>query len=270
MSFNFEKAITDAKKDLNNNKLALVLLGSSGNGKSYAQGTFGCKTLYLYASGESHGPKSAASVGGANIVPVCIDRDGEKALTADESYQRLLDILNNVDKKHGFGAISIDGASEIETIIRNTTQFKQKAKTTFDEGPVTLSLFRPILMQLKTLQRDQGVHFCMTCGLNVRDVGDTGEIIESTPALHGFQVATGLIQQFDDVMVIGRMQKSEKVGYRLQLLAGVTKTTKDFKTQEVRKTVNFSPRLTGVDITALPGTMEADLSKLITMKAGGK
>ena len=271
MTFNFDKAISDSKKDLVNNKLALILLGASGNGKSYAQGTFGCPTLYLYTSGESHGPKAANTPGGNNILPICIDRDGDTQLKPDDAYKRLLDILGAADKIKalGVGAVTVDGATEIEGLIRETTAFKARAKTTFDEGPATLALFRPVINALKQLQRDIGVHYCMTCILNVKDFGDDGSVLESTPSLHGYQVATGLVQQFDDVMVVGRLQRGEKVGYRLQLLAGVTKTTKDFKTHEVRKTFNFSPRLTGVDITALGATLDADLGKLAALKAGG-
>ncbi len=95
--FDFTKAMKDAQQDLDNKSLFLFLLGSSGNGKSYAQGTFGVKTLYLYTQGESHGPKSASVLGKDNIVPVCIDRDGDKDLTPDEALNRLNSILDNLE-----------------------------------------------------------------------------------------------------------------------------------------------------------------------------
>ena len=270
--FDFSKAIQEAKQDLINDKLFLILLGSSGNGKSFAQGTFGVKTLYLYAQGESHGPKSAATLGGANIVPVCIDREGAKELSPDEAIARLITILDDVEgiEKAGFKAISIDGASEIEALIRSTAKFKLTAKTSFEEGPATLAVFRQILNRLKKLQREAKVHVCLTCTLSVKEYGEDGAILESSPSLHGFQVATGLIQQFDDVMVIGRMQRKDKVGYRLQLAAGVNKTTKDFTTKEVNKTYNFSPRLTGVDILELGATLDSDLAALIELKKKGR
>jgi hypothetical protein len=268
--FNFDKALQDAQKDLTNRNLFLILLGSSGNGKSYAQGTFGVKTLYLYTQGESHGPRSAASMGSTNIVPVCIDRDGEKELSPDEAIKRLHAILDDVAgiKKAGIKAIAIDGATELEAIIRETTKFKEQTVKPFTDGPVELAMFRQILNRLKTIQRELDVHICMTCILTAKEIGEDGMINESTPQLHGFQVATGLIQQFDDVMVIGRMQKDDKVAYRLQLVAGVAKNTVDFKTKEVKKTFNFSPRLTGVDITSLGATLKADLAELAKLKAG--
>ncbi len=272
MSFDFAKAVSEAKQDVTNKKLFLCLLGSSGNGKSFAQGTFGVKTLYLYTQGESHGPRSASTLGGDNVIPICIDRSGDETLTADESLKRLKTILDDVEaiKKAGIKAIAIDGATEIEALIRESSFFKEKTTKSFSEGPVELLMFREILNRLKNLQRQIGVHVCMTCILNVKTYGDDGSIMESTPALHGFQVATGLIQQFDDVMIIGRMERKDKVGYRLQLLAGVSKDTKDFTTKEVRKTFNFSPRLTGVNILALGSTLDPNLSDLIELKQGAK
>lgn len=277
MSFDFAKAHEDAKKDLTNKNLFLILLGSSGNGKSYTQGTFGVKTLYLYTQGESHGPKSAATTGVDNITPVCIDREGEKELSADDAIARLFSILDDIEgiKKAKFKAISIDGASEIETLIRSTATFKKACLTdkgihnAFAEGPATLSVFRQLISKLKRLQRELDIHVCLTAILNVKEYGDNGAIVDSTPQLHGYNVATGLVQQFDDVMMIGRMQKDDKVAYRFQLLASANKSTTD-KSGAVRKTYNFSPRLTGTDITSLGATLKADLGELIKLKSGGK
>jgi hypothetical protein len=275
--FDFAKAISEAQSDLLNKNLFLILLGSSGNGKSYALGTFGVKTLYLYTQGESHGPKSASSLGGKNIIPVCIDREGDSPLAADEALKRLHAILDDVAgiKKAGVKAIALDGATELETLIRSTSKFKTAClangkHNSFEEGPATLAQFREVLNKLKRLQREAAVHVCMTCILDVKEYGGDGEIVDSTPKLHGFAVATGLVQQFDDVMVIGRMQRKDKIAYRLQLLAGVTKSTTDFTTKEVKKTYNFSPRLTGTDIIGLGATLDADLGKLASLKAGEK
>lgn len=275
--FDFEKAIKDAQQDIQNKKLFLILLGSSGNGKSYAQGTFGVRTLYLYTQGESHGPKSASTQGGENIVPVCIDREGDKELTADEALKRLHAILDDVEglKKAKFGAIAVDGASEIETLIRNSSKFRVATTTEsgkhngFAEGPATLGQFREIIGKLKKLQRTLGVHVCMTCILTVKEYDADGLILDSAPQLAGYAVATGLIQQFDDVMLLGRMQKKDKIGYRLQLLATGSKKTLDAQ-GEVKKTFNFSPRITGVDILSLGSTLDADLKALAELKAKGK
>ncbi len=271
MSFDFTQAIKEAQTDLTNKSLFLLLLGQSGSGKSYAQGTYGLKTLYLYTQGENHGPASAATLGGANAVPVCIDRVGGAVLSPEDSLARLDTILDDITsiKKHGFQAIAIDGATEIEALIRGTAKFKViSAKNSFEEGPATLLVFRGILNKLKKLQRETGIHVCMTCALTVREYGEDNAIIDSTPQLVGFQVATGLVQQFGDVLVVGRMVKNDKSAHRFQLMAGVNKTTKDFKTKEVTKTFNFSPRITGTDITALPRTLDANLAGIIAIKEG--
>lgn len=274
--FDFDKAIKEAKKDLANKKLFLVLLGSSGNGKSYTQGTFGVKTLYLYTQGENHGPKSASSLGRDNIVPVCIDSDAGEDLSADQAIQRLHSILDSSEwiKKQGFGAISVDGISELEFLIRDTSKFKQMTTTDsgkhngFAEGPATLFQFREILKKLKRLQRELDIHVCMTCILNVKSYGEDGTITDSTPQSTGYVVATGLVQQFDDVMIIGKMQRKGVTRYRLQLLAEASRSTKD-ETGEIKKTFNFSPRLTGVDILALGSTLDANLAELIQIKQNG-
>lgn len=275
--FDFNKAMQDAKQDLDNKSLFLFLLGSSGNGKSYAQGTFGVKTLYLYTQGESHGPKSASVLGKDNIVSVCIDRDGDKELTPDESLARLNALLDDMAGIHAAGikAIAVDGASEIEALIRASKKFKIATTTDsgkhngFAEGPATLAQFRDLVVRLKKLNRAYGIHVCMTGILTVKEYGEDGQIMDCSPQLSGYAVATGLLQQFDDVMIIGRMQRKDKVGYRLQLTASGSRVSLDAK-GDVRKTFNFSPRLTGVDILALGSTLDADLNKLIQIKEGSK
>lgn len=271
-SFDFEQAIKDAQSDLVNKSLFLILLGQQGGGKSYAQGTYGGKTLYIYAQGESHGPRNAKTLGGTNIMPSCIDRVDGVTLSPDESLKRLHDMLDDIEgiKKMGIKAIALDGATEIEAIIRETKSFKEKTLKPFTDGPVELAAFREILNKLKKLQRELNVHVCVTCILEVKEVGEDGEILDSTPKLHGYQVAAGLVQQFDDVLVVGRMTKGEKKAHRFQLLAGVSKTSTDFATKVIKKTVNFTPRITGVDILSLGATLDADLGKLAELKAGGK
>lgn len=278
MAFDFKRAFEDAKQDLNNNKLFLVLLGASGNGKSFTQGTFGVKTLYLYCQGESHGPKSAATLGKDNIVPICIDRDETGELKADDALKRLNNILDDIEgiKKAGFGAISLDGFTELEGLVRASTRFTIMTTTDsgkhngFAEPAATLFQFKEIISKLKRLQRGAGVHVCVTEILNVKEMNDEGLVLDATPSLLGYSVAVGVVQQFDDVVIIGRMQKKDKISYRFQLMAAATKVSKDGVTGEIKKTFNFSPRLTGVDILSLPATLEANLSELIKIKKGDK
>lgn len=278
--FNFDAAIAAAKKDQENRALNLLLLGSSGNGKSRAQGTFGVKTLFLYSSKEDHGAASAgAAVGGENVNAVRIDVDekGNK-LSPDDTYKRLLSILTDVEgiKKQGFGAVSIDSATELEEIIKGTSEYaallqaKYKGVESY-AGPLVLSMFRPIIGALKTLRLDSDIHSCMTCILDVVEYGPQGEIAASKPSLAGYNVATGLCQMFGDVMVIGKMNRPDgTVGFPFQVGAQVSKSTKDFATKEVRKTHNFNIRLTGVDMSTFPEAITSNLALLIKCKKAGK
>lgn len=273
---NLSALIKQGQERLKNKSLGLILLGPSGSGKSRACGTLGVKTLYLHTSGESHGPASAAG-GGSEILPICIDKDGDKILTPDESYQRLLQILAAKDelKKLGVGAVALDGATELEALIQSTNVWKERLKNEYKgvkayAGDLTLSMFRPILVALQDLQKELNVHYVLTCILHVREVGENNEILDAAPALYGFQVATGLIQQFADVMVIGQVFDGERLRPAFQLGSSVSKATKDQQTKEVRKLANFHCRLTGADLSEAPALMKPDLARLAKVKAEGK
>ena len=273
MGFNFSAAQKEALSDLKNNKLGVMILGQSGAGKSSLAGTFGVKTLYLYTTGESHGAKSAAGLGGEKVFPVCLDYSEGVALTPDQTYQRIVDVLTDVDgiKKQGFGAIVVDGATELETLIRGTSKWKTLCLTdkgkhnNFAEGTATLTMFRPVIDGLKNLQRDIGIHFAMTCILDVSALSDSGEILESRPRLSTYGVAEGLIAQFDDRIAVGRMCKGDKVAHRIQFLAGVSRDSKDIA-GNIKKTINFSPRLAGKTLEQLPDTLAANLAELAKVK----
>jgi hypothetical protein len=258
---------------------ALILLAQSGGGKSFAFGTFGVKTLFLYGTGEDHGPASARKSAGENVVPVCWDFDdaGER-LSPEKAYKRLLDALSDVDgiQAEGFGAVVVDGATELETLIRKTNKWEQLCLTdkgkhnNFAESDATKALFRPVLEGLKDLQRRLGIHYSMSCILDIKQLADDGEILEASPKLSGYGVAENLIQQFPDIVAVGRMRNSkEQIGYRLQFLAGVTKTSKD-ATGHVKKIMNFNPRLAGFKVDELPSTLPVDLAALAKFKAEGK
>jgi len=274
MAFNFAAATKESVQDLTNNKLGVLILGQSGGGKSSIAGTFGCKTLYLYTTGESHGAKSAAALGNKNIVPICLDYTDGASLSANETYQRLADILTDVAgiKAQGFGAVVVDGATELEAIIRETNKWKALCTTkdgkhnSFAEGTQVLVMMRPVINGLKDLQRALNIHFAMTCILDVSTLSETGEIMESRPRLSTYGVAEGLIAQFDDRIAVGRMSKGDNVAHRIQFLAGVSRQSKDL-VGNIKKTINFSPRIAGKILEDLPDTMPADLAELAAIKA---
>ncbi len=273
MSFDFKSAIADAKKEYDNVLVSAIVLGPSGAGKSSIMGTFGVKTLYLYTSGESHGPKSARTLGGDNIVPICIDQDAGKSLGPDAAYSRLLDILNSsaAIKQLGVGAVTLDGASELENIIRGTDKWAKACLTdkgkhnTFGEGAATANMFRAVTAALRNLQLELGVHYAVSCILDVKTMGPNGAIEEATPRLTGYSVAESLVQQFGDVLVVGRMERDDVVKHKIQFMSDVTKVSKD-ALGTVKKAVNFAPRLAGVQVQDLPPFMDADLAGIVKLK----
>lgn len=276
MSLDLGAMIKEGQKVLDNKCVSAIILGASGNGKSRACGTFGVKTLYLHTSSEAHGAQSAA-LGGSEIVPICIDSTANGLLTPDEAYKRLLGILEAADQltKLGIKAIAIDGASEIENIITSTNVYKARVASEFKgvssfAGPVVLSMFRPILSALQQLQASHGIHYVVTCILNIKGLGENGEIADAEPKLAGYNVATGLIQQFPDVLAIGRVSDGEKEVPMLQFGAHVHKSSKDFTTKEVRKLHNFNIRVTGVDLSEAPEMIKPNFARLIEFKKAGK
>lgn len=275
MSFDFATALKEGAAALKQKQLGAILLGSSGSGKSRACGTLGVKTLYIHTSGEQHGALSANS-GGSEIHPLCIDHENGKILDPDSAYTRLLAVLSDGSgiAKAGFKAVVLDGLTEIEALILETKAWKQRVQVEYKgvasyAGPVTLSMMRPILTNLQKMQKDYGIHFIVTCILNVKELGESGEILSAEPKLKGFDVATDMVRQFADVLIIGQMSNGEISKPRIQIGAHVSKASKDFKTLEVRKLQNFYLRITGCDLAGAPDTLAPNLAKIAEYKAAG-
>src|ERR1700694_3867927 len=95
MTFDFAQARKYADQVMKNPLLEAIILGSQGAGKSFSLGTMGCKTLHLYGTRESHGPKTAGVPGGSNIVPVCFDHTEAGPLGADDALAALDQILHS-------------------------------------------------------------------------------------------------------------------------------------------------------------------------------
>lgn len=273
---NITSAIEEGIRSNESPLLRLLVLGSSGSGKSSLLGTSGLKTLFLYTSGEDHGVQAAKSYPGSDILPLCLDYvDGAK-ITAEETYARLLDVLGQGEQlqKLGVQFIAVDGASELENIIRETSEWKVACATktgghnTFAEGTATIDMFRPVMTALKELRNNRGMHFGMSCLLDVKDLGVNGEINEGSARLKGYNVAESVCQAFGDIVVVGRMERSGVVKHKIQFLSELTKVSKDEKAN-LKRTMNFSPRLGGWRVDQLPDLVDADLSALVQMKLQG-
>jgi hypothetical protein len=276
MSFNFKQAKEAAKKALKNPLLEIVILGSQGAGKSYTIGTLGVKTLYLYGTRETHGPKAASVKGTANIEPMCIDfgiwpgEKVERQFTADESWKFLTTILEDFEylKSEGYKAIALDGLAVLDELVKGTTAWKEACKTAsgkhnnYGETAASQSLIGQMINRLKACQRELGVHIVVTGILDVKSVDAFGGIEEASPRLSGYGLAESLNSNFGDIAVVGKMTKGGEIKYKFQFLSDLTRASKD-DTGNIKRAMNFSPRLSGCETVPY---MDADLSKLAAYK----
>lgn len=272
MAFDFKAAQSQAKKQMNNKALFAIILGASGSGKSSLIGTTPGKVLFIFGSGEGHGPKAAAALGG-DIVPICMDVGDDGAqLTPDESYTRLLAVLGDVAaiKAEKFTAVALDGAPELEAILLKSKRFEaaitnEKGKiNSFAKSSEMSALVREVIMALKRLH-SEGLNVIVTCRTDVRSLEDDGSVGECSPKLSSYGVAENLISQFDDILMVGSMSAGGKTGYALQFGAAVSRVSKD-ENGKVKKILNFSPRITGAK--SVPEFMKADLKSVIDLKNG--
>ena len=279
MPFNFEAAGNYALKSLDSNLLELILLGPSGAGKSYAASTLkDYKTLYLYCSGENHGPKTAIAHSDGDILPVCLDVDDDGVrLSPDQVRERLFTILGDHKgiQGQGFEVVFLDGIPELEQIFLQTTYFENYIKTDkgkinhFQKSAAMNTMLKQVIDELKDLQRNVGIHFVCTCLLTVREFALDGSVKDSAPSLLSYSVADMIVRQFGDILVVGEMFKLEqgkkKVAHRFQMGAKVTKSQTD-EDGDIRKSYNYSPRIVGYETGELPASIPADLGAVIGLK----
>jgi hypothetical protein len=272
MAFDFEKAEREASAVVKPN-IAAIVLGQSSAGKSFFTGTLPGKTLFLYTQGEEHGRDSAllGAENGGKVVPIALDLVDGKVIGADAAYKRLLSMLDTESiKKAGFTSIVIDGLTELEQLVRATSEWATLCRTSkgehngFAEPTATIKMIRPVLDALRGLQRELGTNYVVTCLLMVKGVADDGEITSSEPKLVGYEVAALLIPQFPDQIMIGRMTNEAGVTKpRLQFNAIASKAVKE-KSGEIKKLIGFTPRLRGV--SELPANMAADFKAVLKLK----
>lgn len=208
--------LIEEQSNVKTNLLFLALLGPSGSGKSHLAGTAPGKTLYLHSSAESHGVASAGKSGG-DLLPVCFERDKSGPLTAEKAYRRLLECLKpEVIKKAKIASIVIDGLTDLEKVVRESDEFKNRCTTgkgnhdKFSEVPATNAMFDKVFAALREAQEVCGVHVVVLGILDVQkeDV-NTGEIELAAPRLTGYGVAVTAIQQFGDILTVGKMRKKD-------------------------------------------------------------
>jgi hypothetical protein len=272
--FDFSKALSEAQNDERNTTLMGLVLSPSGGGKSSLAGTFEGSVLFIHTEAEGHGIDSAKAMARkthkAVIIPACISETDGKKLSGDESYNKLLYILSNIPDT--ISAVVLDSMTEIEEVIRRSGKFKtlcinDKGKhSAFEEPKAVMVLMRPVLDSLRDL-RKRKIHVLATCILDVSQISDEGDILESKPRLSTYSVAEGIIQQFPTVFTVGCMTKNDKQAYRIQFLSGVSRSSKD-TAGIIKKTINYRPRIAGV--VDLPETIKADVTEIIKLMKGEK
>lgn len=274
--FDFKKAKEYARRAMKNPLLEAIILGPSGAGKSYTIGTLGCKTLYLYGTRESHGPKAASVKGTANMEPMAFDHGTwgtektERQFTGDESWSFLQAILKDHTyiKGEGYKAIALDGMKVLEDLVKSTTEWRQKCSTakgghnTFKETEASQEMIGTIISLLKTCQRECGVHIVVTGILDVKESDAFGAVVEASPRLGGYGLAESINQFFGDILVVGKMSKGGESKWKFQFMSDLTRVSKD-EAGNQKKAMNFSPRLTGYEP---PPFMDANLADVIKFK----
>ncbi len=270
MGFDFKDVEKQAKKFRSSGAMEAICLAPGGAGKSYLAGTMDGKILYLHTQGERHGPQSAETKCKGEIIPISIDTYNNPNKDPDLTIKTTLDILTDIDgiKKAGFTGVVIDSMTEYESLIQRTKKYKMFCMTTkgehnnFKEGPAVIDQFRDLLNALRALA-DEGIHYYVTCALDVKDKDEDGSVLEATPQLSGYRVIETLVLQFPDVFIVGEMENAEgKRAHRIQFGATVSKESKD-QNGNIKRYLNFTPRLTGVD--PMPSTLKADLKEVIKL-----
>lgn len=268
--------ILNEVSDVKTDRLFLIVLGSSGAGKSFVAGTAPGKTLYIHFDSERHGAASASKSGGS-IIPICVDvaKDG-KTRTADEAYSYGLKLLDPAAlKKAGIETVVIDGMTELEKMVRSSTAWAAKCRiektgghNSFAEPAATVEMMDAYIKAARRAQDMAGVHFVMTGILDVSEAEDNGAISVAKPRASGYSVAESIIQQFDDILTIGIVTgKDGKSGRVFQTGTDLTRVSTDDK-KRVKRFINFHPRLAGAG--DLPQFVKADLKAVIALKTGQK
>lgn len=258
-------------------KLFAILLGSSGAGKSHVAGTAPGKILYLYLDSERHGVTSA-SKSSSDVLAVCIDRTAKgETLKPEEAFKRGLALLEPEGlKKAKIASVVIDGLTELEKLVRSTSVFKNKCLSTagkhnsFAEPAATVEMLDEYMRAARRAQDEAGVHIIITGIIDVQEIDDNGAIGVAKPRLSGYSVAEAMIQQFPDILVIGKMTNAQGKSDRVfQTTADVQRISKD-QNGTVKKFINFDCRLAMPAGRELPPYIKADLKAVIALKEPAK
>ena len=246
--------------------LFLCVLGPSGAGKSHFIGTHPGKTLMVYGQGESHGP-SAAVKSNKGIIPISWSFTKEGVVPPAQYIKRLHDILNpEAIKAAGIECVVIDSFTNLCLDLKETPLFKQRCQArdgshnNFKETEALIELLTRTMNQLQQLHEVHGIDVIVTMDLQINNVNEEGIITESKPGLPTFGVGKAIIQQFPEILVLGRVEGKPV----FQNFAKVSSKSVDRETKTVVKYLEFNPRLRGVD--KMPETIEPSIQAIMELK----
>lgn len=262
-----------------------IVFGPPGGGKSGMLGTFGVKTLHLYSDVEYHGEDSMNLHKNCHVDAYNFERDKDgNRLAPAKALENLASIIQDEEmiKSRGYKAIVIDSLSELESLVIETSAWK--AKTTDSHGqpkmytdPVTISMINPFLSQLRNLQTKLGIHYAMTALLDVKRMGDAGEILEGTAKAKGYGVLFHLLVSFPDRFILGHMVTTKgatKLKPRIQIDAQLSRISKEFAIgsapAKVSKVLNLRTKISGCDMSTFPNTMAPNFARVIECKIAKK
>ena len=246
--------------------LFLCVMGPSGAGKSHFIGTYPGKTLLIYGQGESHGPASAVK-SNKDIIPISWSQTKDGSIQPEHYIKRLKDILNpEAIVKAGFKCIAIDSFTNFCLDLKETPVFKQRCRAkdgshnAFKETEALIELCSKVLNLLQEISDVHNIDVIVSMDLQINNVGENGVITESKPGLPTFGVGKALVQQFPDILVLGRIEGKPV----FQNFAKVISKSVDRKTNTVIKYLEFNPRLRGVN--ELPETIDPTVNAILELK----
>jgi energy-coupling factor transporter ATP-binding protein EcfA2 len=266
---NFAKLKEESKKNRQAEGQAFVVLGASGSGKSSLLGSFGCPTLILYTSDESHSTQSSGIHNG-DITNVCLDRgDNGEPLSADDTLAKLIDILQSEDIPEHFGAVCLDSLSSIDLIIKRSGWFDKfimgsnGKKNDFKSSEAVITKIQELFTATQGF-RQKGVNFMCTLAAHIKSMDSDGNGEVVTPVLSSYGCADQIPRLASGVLFLGKVEIDGERKRALLFNTTISKNSKDLK-GGVTKMLSFSPRLAGVRDEELPEALPADMSKVLKL-----
>ena len=246
--------------------LFLCVLGPSGAGKSHFIGTYPGRVLFLHGAGEAHGAASAVK-SNSDVISVSWSQSPEGPVESRLIPKRVREILEpEVIKAAGIKCVAIDSLTNLALDFKETEAFKQRCAgkggvhNSFKESEALIEMLSRVINQLQVLSDQHDIDVIVTMDLQINQVAADGTILESKPGLPTFGVGKAIVQQFADILVLGRIESQPM----FQNKAHVASKSVNRDTQEVVKYIEYNPRLRGVK--ELPELIQPTVAAIMELK----